>query len=67
MREDSAYRDNLAWIDEKIPEKEMLRKSDVRRALRCSREYADKLLEGRMVQGCVSKATLARLLSGGGQ
>lgn len=65
MREDSAYRDNLARLDEAIPEKEMLRKSDVRRALRCSREYADKLFEGRSVEGCISKATLAHLLCGG--
>ena len=64
MRETEAYRDNLARLDEALPGKELLTRTDVSRALGISKVAVTRLLEGRLICGkYISKATLARLLS----
>lgn len=63
-REKEGYRDNLARLDAKYPDKELLNVSEVSRYLGVHRETALKLLKGKMLPGNkISKVTLARVIS----
>ena len=63
-REKEGFRDNLARLDVKFPEQELLNISEVSRYLGVHRDTATKLLKGKMLPGNkVSKVTLARVIS----
>lgn len=63
MREKEDFRNNLVRLDEKFPNKEMLNLTDVSRFLGIDIRTCKKMIKNKIVNGYISKTTLARIIS----